>query len=33
MQGFITHDLYPTIGSQGAVVERKLMLLQHNKAN
>ncbi len=31
MHGFITRDLYPTIGSQGAVVECKLMLLQHNK--
>ncbi len=33
MQGFKTRDLYPTIRSQGAVVERKLMLLQHNEEN
>ncbi len=32
MQGFIARDLYPTIGSQGAVVsERKLIQLQHNE--
>ncbi len=31
MQGFITCYLYPTIGSQGAVVEPKLMMLQHNE--
>ena len=33
MQGFITCDLYPTIGSQCALVERKLMQIQHNKEN
>ncbi len=33
MQVLITRDLYPTIGSQGAVVERKWMLPQHNVEN
>ena len=33
MQGLIRRDLYPTIGSQGAVVEHKLLLLQHNEEN
>ncbi len=33
MQGLTTRDLYPTIGSQGAVLECKLMLLQHNEEN
>ena len=33
MQGLITRDLYPTIGSQGAVVEHKLILLKHNEEN
>ncbi len=33
MHGFITRDLYPTIGSQGTVAEHKLMLLQHNEEN